>query len=209
MNHFLINCENDWELSVDIMATNGSANGHRTDGSVESIITEYMSSHLALKGYEWTPIVRNGLTSDLQSYDYYSVNSSQRTKIVEALKALGRQYVLLYEEQLSQMCDRLEISGNTAMNTLSTVSNELFIEGIKWNHIITFLVFGSEFAFNCVQNGFPNLVNEVLYWMTDYVDQHLSQWIERNGRWVCKPTDNHLLIVYSLFNSINYHFLYF
>jgi len=168
------------------MATNGSStpdnrpfNGHQNECSLQSIIDEFLRYQLALKGYEWTPISRNSVSNDSNLIQTF--NSSQRTKIVDALKALGRQYVSLYEEQLSAMCDRLEVSPSTAFSTFNSVSNELFIEGIKWNHIITYLVFGSHFAFNCVQNGSPNLVNEVSHWITSYFDQHLNQWIADNG----------------------------
>ncbi|CAG2114858.1 unnamed protein product [Medioppia subpectinata] len=175
------------------MATNGSSNvsevrtnGHnRTDCSLQSIVNEFLCSQLALKGYNWSPeVVANGVHNAADdSHNNQSFNSSQRTKIVDALKTLGHKYVRLYEGQLSAMCERLELSPSTAMTTFNSVSNELFIEGIKWNHIITFLVFGSEFAFSCVQNGFPNLVNEVSHWITAYVTTHLSQWIRDNGDW--------------------------
>ena len=180
------------------MATNGSStandrptNGHQNECSLQSIIDDFMRFQLALKGYEWTPIERNGVTND--SHLNQSFNSSQRTKIVDALKALGRQYVNLYEAQLTAMCERLEISASTAFSTFNSVSNELFSEGIKWNHIITYLVFGSHFAFNCVQNGFPDLVNEVSHWITTYIDQHLSQWIADNGGLV--SNDHHSVIL--------------
>jgi len=162
------------------MATNGSSNGHRIDSSLQSIVNEFLCSQLALKGYDWTPVAENGVNNDSNNE---TINTSQRTKIVEALKALGRQYVHLYESQLRTMCERLDVTPTTALDTFRSVSNELFIEGIKWNHIFTFLVFGSEFAHNCVQKGFPNLVNEVSHWITDYVNQHLSQWIGDNGGW--------------------------
>lgn len=163
------------------MASNGSSatdhrpiNGHRSECSLQSLIDEFLSFQLSLKGYDWTPTEPNGVTND-------SLRVSQRTKIVDALKALGRQYVHLYEAQLTAMCDRLEVSPSTAFSTFNSVSNELFIEGIKWNHIITYLVFGSQFAFTCVQNGYPNLVDEVSHWMSAYIEQNLSPWIADNG----------------------------
>ena len=170
------------------MATNGSStadnrpvNGHQNECSLQSIIDEFLRYQLALKGYQWTPISRNDVSNESNE----TLNSSQRTKIMDALKALGRQYVSLYSVQLTEMCDRLEVSPSTAFSTFNSVSNELFIEGIKWNHIITYLVFGSHFAFNCVQNGSPDLVNEVSHWITSYFDQHLNQWIADNGGLVC------------------------
>jgi len=156
------------------------------ESSLQSIVNEFLCSQLALKGYNWTPeadteeVVPNGVNSDSHNQSF---NLSERTKIVDALKTLGHKYVNLYEEQLAAMCERLELSPSTAMTTFNSVSNELFIEGIKWHHIITFLVFGAEFAFNCVQNGFPNLVNQVSHWITTYVTQHLHPWIRDNGGW--------------------------
>jgi len=168
------------------MATNGSSaadlrpvNGHRSECSLQSIIDEFLSFPLSLKGYNWTPNETKGVPND--SHLNYSLSASQRTEIVDSLKALGRQYVHLYEGQLSAMCDRLEVSPSSAFSTFNSVSNELFIEGIKWNHIITYLVFGSQFAFTCVQNGFPTLVNEVSHWISSYIEHNLSQWIADNG----------------------------
>ncbi|XP_054156241.1 bcl-2-like protein 1 [Oppia nitens] len=170
------------------MATNGSSaesvertNGHRIDSSVQEIVNQFLCSQLDLKGHHWTPEpLENGLTNDSHQQ---TLSASQRIKIVEALKILGHKYVNLYEQQLSTMCRRLELSPLSAMTTFNSVSNELFIEGIKWNHIITFLVFSAEFAYNCVENGFPYLVTEVSQWMSTYINQFLSQWIAQHGGW--------------------------
>jgi hypothetical protein len=157
-------------------STNGSTNGHNIDSSVQLIINDFLCAQLALKGYNWTPNVINESNELL--------DASQRTKIGEALRSLGQSYCNLYEEDFAQMCERLEVIPSTAFATFNSVSNELFIEGIKWSHIVTYLVFGSEFAYYCVQKGFPDCVNEVSHWLALFVSQNLLNWINDHSGWV-------------------------
>jgi hypothetical protein len=158
-------------------SSNGSTNGHNIDSSVQIIINDFLCAQLALKGYDWTPNVSNSVINE-------RLDASQRTKIGEALRSLGQSYCNLYEEDFAQMCERLEVIPSTAFATFNSVSNELFIEGIKWSHIVTYLVFGSEFAYYCVQKGFPDCVNEVSHWLALFVSQNLLNWINDHSGWV-------------------------
>jgi len=162
--------------------SNGSINGHNIDRSVEIIINDFLCAQLALKGYEWRPIVENGVNND-QTRDQIT-DQIDRRKIGEALRSLGQRYSDLYEEDFAQMCERLEVIPSTAFATFNSVSNELFIEGIKWSHIVTYLVFGAEFAYYSLQKGLTDSVDQVSHWLALFVNQNLLLWINDHGGWV-------------------------
>lgn len=158
------------------MAANG--NVHNIDPNVQIIVNDFLCAQLLLKGYEWTPTVE-------ENNGNVVMEASMRTKVGDALRALGQAYVNLYQQNFAEMLQRLQLSPNVAFATFQSVSNELYIEGIKWSHIITHLVFASEFALNCAQQGYPHLVDEVAQWLALYINQHLLQWITDHGGWVC------------------------
>lgn len=156
--------------------TNGASNG-AIDSQVQVIVNDFMCAQLALKGYQWVPHNEDNLGS-------IEMDSHRRSRIGESLASLGDEYLRQYNVDFSQMCDRLGLDPNNALSTFTSVANELFVEGIKWNHIVTFLVFGTEFAFYSARNGFPQIVHEVSHWLASYTTNHLLSWINDHGGWV-------------------------
>lgn len=134
------------------------------------IFVDYLNYHLTNKGYEeWNPRPQLPVT----------VNAIHTT-----MRTLGDQFHVNYQDKFNEMCQQLHITPDTAQLTFHGVVSELFREGgIQWSKIVALFAFGSAFAARCMYNEMPMLVNSVVDWVTDYVDQHLSQWIDEHGSW--------------------------
>lgn len=64
------------------------------------------------------------------------------------------------------------------------VSDSLFVDGIQWNFILTFLLFGAEFALQAVATKALTAAENVARWQTSYFNQQLGDWIVDNDGWV-------------------------
>lgn len=158
----------------------------------QAIVNDFLSHQLSLKGYQWTPSV-NQITNQQSS-----LTLSRQTEITDALRTLGEEYMNQYGNEFDQMCEPLQLTPSTAYSIFLSISNELFCEGIKWSHIVTYLVFGVEFALYTVQKGYPQLVSEISHWLSDYLNLHLINWIKDHGGWVSS------IVYYYLLNSFIY-----
>nr|XP_027197495.1 bcl-2-like protein 1 [Dermatophagoides pteronyssinus] len=107
------------------------------------------------------------------------VNHSQ---IRMALRALGKSFEEKYARQLYEIIVKLELQPQNACATFHCLSNEMFVQGIQWNHIVTYFVFSVDFAYYASQQHVAT-VNDVAKWLTRYTAEHLLPWIEKNGGW--------------------------
>ena len=145
-----------------------------------------------------TSMVNNNTTNQT------SINQYSRIRM--ALRALGKSFEEKYSRQLYDIIVKLELQPQNACATFHCLSNEMFVQGIQWNHIVTYFVFSVDFAYYASQSHAAT-VNDVARWLTRYTFEHLLPWIEKNGGWVC----NHLMNlemfffpIFSFFSQINF-----
>lgn len=159
---------------------NGDAVSGTDAVDVRVIVSDFLRSQLSEKGFEWN--LPNGTAPSLASRT--SLTNSRRSKINNALCALSNEYLQLYEASFIEKCEMCNISPTTPVSTYSVVFDELFAEGIKWNHIITLMVFGSQLALTSVERGHPVLVGDIHELISSYISSHLLGWINDHGGWV-------------------------
>ena len=104
------------------------------------------------------------------------------------MRALGQEFENRYSEVFQGMCNQLHISPDTAHPTFLAIVNELFSDGIKWGRVVALFSFGGSLAVQCVEKEMPPLVDQIVDWVADYVDQHLISWIIEQGGWVSTPS---------------------
>lgn len=105
--------------------------------------------------------------------------SVQRT-----MQVLGEAFEERYTEVYQGMTNQLHLAPNTAHGSFTTIVNELFRDGIGWGRIVALVAFGGALAVQCIQKEMPGLVNEVVDWVSEYIDSHLMSWIQEQGGWV-------------------------
>ena len=72
---------------------------------------------------------------------------------------------------------------------LSTVKNgngksDLDDSHINWGRVITLLIFASEFAVKAAECDTPEKIDDIITWLTNFIDTDLSFWLAKQGGWV-------------------------
>lgn len=100
------------------------------------------------------------------------------------MRTLGVEFEERYTEVFQDMSNQIHVTPNTAHPTFTAIVNELFSDGIKWGRIVALFSFGGSLAVHCIEKEMPLLVDQIVDWVTQYVDTNLASWITQHGGWV-------------------------
>lgn len=113
---------------------------------------------------------------------------------VEAVKAALRdsadEFELLFTQAFSDLSSQLDITADTAYHSFKSVMDEVFKDGVNWGRIVGLFAFGGVLCVECVEKDMSELVSRIADWMTTYLDEHISPWIQSQGGWVSRPGMN-------------------
>ncbi|KAG7495038.1 bcl-2 1 [Solea senegalensis] len=108
---------------------------------------------------------------------------------IEAVKAALRdsaeEFELLFKQAFSDLSLKLDITPDTAYHSFKCVMDEVFKDGVNWGRIVGLFVFGGILSVECVEKNMSELVSRIVDWMTMYLDEHISPWIQIQGGWDC------------------------
>ncbi|XP_039653543.1 bcl-2-like protein 1 isoform X2 [Perca fluviatilis] len=107
---------------------------------------------------------------------------------IEAVKAALRdsanEFELLFTQAFSNLSSQLDITPDTAYHSFKSVMDEVFKDGINWGRVVGLFAFGGVLCVECVEKDMTELVSRIADWMTMYLDEHISPWIQSQGGWV-------------------------
>lgn len=87
-------------------------------------------------------------------------------------------------ELFDSMCDQLHLTHASTYATFVGIADEIFQTGKNWGRIVAFLAFGATLAVYCVQKeDLAQLIDSIVEWVSVYMNQKLSDWIDENGGW--------------------------
>lgn len=158
----------------------------------------------------------NIASSNVKSQQY----KQQLETVVDALEKLTSQLKVFceqrhhYKQTFSKIVTSLNLENvEVAKEHFQFICDELFIEGIKWSHIITFLTLCGELAINVSENSLEHgddaetddstsvavKLNLLIDIASSYSEEKLSFWVDgEGGGWTTVPT---LLIDEEALNS--------
>ncbi|XP_044076371.1 bcl-2-like protein 1 [Siniperca chuatsi] len=117
------------------------------------------------------------------------VTSSSPRAAIEAVKAALRdsanEFELLFTQAFSDLSSQLDITPDTAYHSFKSVMDEVFKDGVNWGRIVGLFAFGGVLCVECVEKDMSELVSRIADWMTMYLDEHISPWIQSQGGWDC------------------------
>ncbi|CAK9304466.1 unnamed protein product [Gordionus sp. m RMFG-2023] len=89
------------------------------------------------------------------------------------------------EDVFEGLCVQLNIiSVQTAYPSFVAVAKELFKDGgIKWGRITALFVFSGQLCLECINKDLPQLVGQIAIWLSQFVENNLSEWIDEQGGW--------------------------
>lgn len=107
---------------------------------------------------------------------------------IEAVKAALRdsasEFELLFTQAFSDLSSQIDITPDTAYHSFKSVMDEVFKDGVNWGRIVGLFVFGGVLCVECVEKNMSEVVPRIADWMTMYLDENISNWIESQGGWV-------------------------
>ncbi|XP_023134100.1 bcl-2-like protein 1 [Amphiprion ocellaris] len=114
------------------------------------------------------------------------VNSRGGIEAVKsALKDAADEFELLFTQAFSDLSSQLDITPETAYHSFKSVMDEVFKDGVNWGRIVGLFCFGGVLCVECVEKNMSELVPRIADWMTMYLDEHISPWIQSQGGWEC------------------------
>lgn len=104
--------------------------------------------------------------------------------VKSALKDSADEFELLYTQSFSHLSLQLRVTPDTVYHSFKSVLDELFKDGVNWGCVVGLFAFGGVLCVQCVERDMNQLVSRIADWMTVYLDEHISPWIESQGGWV-------------------------
>lgn len=106
---------------------------------------------------------------------------------IEAVKAAlvdsADEFELLFTQAFSDLSSQLDITPDTAYHSFRSVMDEVFKDGVNWGRIVGLFAFGGVLCVECVEKNMSELVPRIAEWMTMYLDERISPWIQSQGGW--------------------------
>ncbi|XP_067670140.1 bcl-2-related ovarian killer protein-like [Haliotis asinina] len=129
--------------------------------------------------YIYHRLLEKDLTRKLRFGGYNSVLSE---RYIHAGQVLETMYPRVYTD-VSRKIGRTMSSTGVVKATLNDVLNILFRDSITWGKVVSMFAISSSFAEECVQQGHPDFVNEVVDTVGGFVVVHLVEWLVKQGGW--------------------------
>lgn len=102
-----------------------------------------------------------------------------------ALRDSADEFEELFTQAFSNLSSQLDITPDTAYHSFKSVMDEVFKDGVNWGRIVGLFVFGGVLCVECVEKDMSNLVPRIADWMTIYLDENITSWIQSQGGWDC------------------------
>ncbi|KAK5872974.1 hypothetical protein PBY51_013625 [Eleginops maclovinus] len=102
-----------------------------------------------------------------------------------ALRDSANEFELRFTQAFSDLSSQLDITPDTAYHSFKSVMDEVFRDGVNWGRVVGLFAFGGVLCVECVEKDMSELVSRIADWMTMYLDENISPWIQSQGGWDC------------------------
>ena len=107
------------------------------------------------------------------------------------LRRVTNELVMKNEALFSSMCDRLNLTDATTYATFVGIADEMFQTGYNWGRIVALFAFGGTISVYCARRtDLVANVDNLVQWLSTYMEQRLGSWFDSNGGWVSKKPGN-------------------
>lgn len=133
------------------------------------IVVDYLNHRLSKNGHTWT---------------HCPPLQDPPLKIHITMREKGDEFEDLYKIQFQDLVDQLHVTHDTCYPMFKAVVGELFQGGINWGRVVALFAFSGSLSTRCVEKGMAGLVDSIVDWVTQFIEQDLRQWIDQHGGWV-------------------------
>ncbi|XP_076435607.1 uncharacterized protein LOC143275413 [Babylonia areolata] len=120
-----------------------------------------------------------------------SVATVARSSIADDLNAAGQELERLYPRVYTDVSRRISMTMTSAQivrRALTSVLENIFRSGVTWARLVAMVAISAAFAEECVVQGHPNFVQDVVMCVGHFVATRLSDWLMKQGGWDSFPT---------------------
>ena len=168
--------------------------GQLCDYYLNTTASKYKKQQLLLFGI--MPVEENRYYSIVKDYIAYKLRqnniflagyheNSNSLAAARHLRIVADELIEENKQLFDSMCDQLHLTPATTYTTFVGIADEIFQTGKNWGRIVAFLAFGATLAVYCAQReDLAQLINNIVEWVSMYMDQTLGSWIDDNGGWV-------------------------
>jgi len=101
----------------------------------------------------------------------------------DTIRKLTKEFEEKYQQVFNEVCGQIFVTPDSAHTQFLVAVRTLFAEDINWGRVIALLAFSGSLASQCVQKEMPGMVDLIVLWTTQYIDQHIASWIVEHGGW--------------------------
>ncbi|XP_068598664.1 bcl-2-like protein 1 [Brachionichthys hirsutus] len=128
---------------------------------------------------------RNGLPVGSGQPGTPSFPAANPEAVQAALRDSAEEFELRFTQAFSDLSSQLDITPEMAYQSFKGVMDEMFKDEVNWGRIVGLFAFGGVLCVECVEKDVSELVPRVADWMTTYLDERISPWIQNHGGWDC------------------------
>ena len=141
------------------------------DESTRSVVVDYIFYRLDSSGYNW----ENGRQGSITPND-----------VQRAMRSLGDEFEDRFRDRFDNMIEKLNLTEASARNTFTEIAAETFADNVvNWGRIVALFGFAGRLAVHCFDRNLnSNMVDNIVDWVTAYVDINLRNWMDSHNRWV-------------------------
>lgn len=149
-----------------------------------AVITSYFLSRV-LEQRSYKPLAERMLNKKmLEQVVSDPVAKKQVEEAATLLQRLTEAFPDANIESMTQQCERLDIHHANAGSKYNLTVQHLFGDGITWGRVTLFYAFSIGFALHVADRQMDELVNSVMTWSMQVLQNKLNPWIHANGGWV-------------------------
>lgn len=133
------------------------------------LVVDYINYRLNNNGVQW---------------DQCPALLPQPLEVHLTLRKKGDEFEERFKQEFQSLIEELHVTENTAYPMFCRVVEEIFNGGINWGRIVALFSFGGSLATQCMRRDLTQLIDSIIEWITLYIDNNLSNWIQSHNGWV-------------------------
>ncbi|KAK7478312.1 hypothetical protein BaRGS_00030464 [Batillaria attramentaria] len=117
--------------------------------------------------------------------------SPYENPLADEIFSAGQELERMYPKTYTDVSRRISMTMTSAQivrRALTSVLDGIFSTGVSWAKVVSMMAIAAAFAEECVVQGHPNFVEDVVMCVGHFVTMHLTIWLAQQGGWAAFPS---------------------
>lgn len=154
---------------------------------VLTVQNTYLAYHLVRRNLSRAKVHVNGhLKYDIDSkLSHPAIEGERFKKAVQTLETANDAFMDRHKDNVMQLVLNLDISDSQLHAEFLKAAGQV-VDEIRWGRISSLFFLTSLLAERLVNEGHGNKVESLVMWLAQFLNDHVSHWIETRGGWVSR-----------------------